>query len=102
MPNTDKYGFEKIRKGAWWEILNNYKISGMKITLTLKQNPRGRPKSKIKYFGTVDNLHWDDMDEYVSIKDEDQKIHRFMIEDLYRLETYKKGDEIETNESNES
>ena len=34
MTETDKYGFKKVREGGWWVVLNNYKTSGMKITLT--------------------------------------------------------------------
>ena len=36
MTETDKYGFKKVREGGWWVVLNNYKTSGMKITLTLR------------------------------------------------------------------
>ena len=102
MSNLDKHGFRKIRKGAWWQVLSNYKTSGMKITITLKQNPKGRPRKQVTYSGTVDKLHWDDMDEYVSIKDEDEKIHKFMVEDLYKLETFQKGESSETIEGDES
>ena len=41
MANVDKYGFKKVREGITWQVLSNYKTSGMKILLTLKQNPRG-------------------------------------------------------------
>ena len=42
-------------------------------------------------------MHWDAMDEYVSIKDDDKKVHKFMVEDLYRLEPYMiKGEENAT------
>ena len=97
----DKFGFKKIREGVWWEILDNYKSSGMKIILTLKQNPKGRPKSKLIYEGTISSLQWDDMDEYVTIKCDDGN-HKFMIEDLYRLEPYKimEGETHESNKNN--
>ena len=42
--NLDKFGYKKVREGAWWQVLSNYKTSGMKITLTLKDNPKGRKR----------------------------------------------------------
>jgi hypothetical protein len=101
---VDKYGFKKIRKGGFWTVLSNYKISGMRVQLTLKQNPRGRKRKNLIYDGIISNLHWDDMDEYVSIKDNSNKTHKFLIEDLYKLEPYTKpkGDKNESNESNKT
>ena len=97
MANVDKYGFKKVREGITWQVLSNYKTSGMKILLTLKQNPRGRKRKKLEYTGIIHDMHWDDMDEYVSIKDDDKKVHKFMVEDLYRLEPYMiKGEENAT------
>lgn len=104
MANLDRHGFKKIRKGAWWQVLGNYKISGMKITLTLKQNPRGRKRKDLVHSGVITELHWDDLDEYVSLRDENNKLHRFLVSDLCRLETIKnkEGVEIETIESDET
>ena len=97
MANVDKYGFKKVREGITWQVLSNYKTSGMKILLTLKQNPRGRKRKKLEYTGIIHDMHWDDMDEYVSIKDDDKKVHKFMVEDLYILEPYMiKGEENAT------
>ena len=97
MANVDKYGFKKVREGITWQVLSNYKTSGMKILLTLKQNPRGRKGKKLEYTGIIHDMHWDDMDEYVSIKDDDKKVHKFMVEDLYRVEPYMiKGEENAT------
>ena len=97
MANVDKYGFKKVREGITWQVLSNYKTSGMKILLTLKQIPRGRKRKKLEYTGIIHDMHWDDMDEYVSIKDDDKKVHKFMVEDLYRLEPYMiKGEENAT------
>ena len=97
MANVDKYGFKKVREGITCQVLSNYKSSGMKILLTLKQNPRGRKRKKLEYTGIIHDMHWDDMDEYVSIKDDDKKVHKFMVEDLYRLEPYMiKGEENAT------
>lgn len=97
----DKYGFKKIREGGFWTILNNYKISGMRVQLTLKQNPRGRKKKNLIYDGIISKLHWDDLDEYVSIKDNNNKIHKFLVEDLYRLEPYKKPKENKSENEND-
>jgi len=101
MTETDKYGFKKVREGGWWVVLNNYKTSGMKITLTLKQSPKGRKRKVLIYSGVIETLHWDDMDEYVSIRDDKRKVHKFMVEDLYRLEPYIKqeGDKHESDEN---
>ena len=88
MTETDKYGFKKVREGGWWVVLNNYKTSGMKITLTLKQSPKGRKRKILIYSGVIETLHWDDMDEYVSIRDDNKKVNKFMVEDLYKLEPY--------------
>ena len=100
----DKHGFKKIRKGGFWTVLDSYKVSGMRVQLTLKQNPRGRKRKNLIYDGVISNLHWDDMDEYVSIKDNKNKIHKFLIEDLYKLEPYRKPKESEgeTNENNKA
>ena len=49
----DKYGFKKIRKGGFWTVLNNYKVSGMRVQLTLKQNPRGRKRKILVYDGII-------------------------------------------------
>lgn len=98
--NLDKFGYKKVREGAWWQVLSNYKTSGMKITLTLKDNPKGRKRKpeNMVCSGVVDHLHWDDMDEYVIIRDEKNKTNRFMIEDLYSLKPFGHG-EGENNES---
>ncbi len=102
--DVDKYGFKKIRKGGFWTVLDNYKTSGMRVQLTLKQNPRGRKRKNLIYDGIISNLHWDDMDEYVSIKDKNNKTHKFLVEDLYRLEPYRKlnGEENESNEKDKA
>ena len=97
MENVDKYGFKKVREGITWQVLSNYKTSGMKVLLTLKQNPKGRKRKKLEYTGIIHDMHWDDMDEYVSIKDDDKKVYKFMVEDLYKLEPYKlKGEKNAT------
>ena len=98
---VDKYGFQKVREGGFWTILHNYKISGMRVQLTLKQNLRGRKRKNLIYDGVISNLHWDDMDEYVSIKDNKNKMHKFLIEDLYKLEPYKKPKEIKNENEND-
>ena len=104
MSNLDKHGFAKVRNGVNWQVLSNFKTSGMKITITLKQNPRGRRRKILEYSGVIHDIHWDDMDEYVSLKDDNNKIHKFMVEDLYKLETFKinEGEVDESVESNET
>ena len=104
MANVDKYGFKKVREGITWQVLSNYKTSGMKILLTLKQNPRGRKRKKLEYTGIIHDMHWDDMDEYVSLRDDNNQIHKFMVEDLYKLETFRinEGEIDESVESNET
>ena len=99
MSNLDKHGFAKVRNGVNWQVLSNFKTSGMKITITLKQNPRGRRRKILEYSGVIHDMHWDDMD-----KDDNNKIHKFMVEDLYKLETFKinEGEVDESVESNET
>ena len=75
-----------------------------KITITLKQNPRGRRRKTLEYSGVIHDMHWDDMDEYVSLRDDNNQIHKFMVEDLYKLETFRinEGEIDESVESNET